>query len=221
VTHTLRSKEEAFDYRYFPEPDLVPLEPDAAWIERLRSELPELPGARRERLAAELGLTPEQAAFVGASRESLAYFDALLSSEVPAREAAVWMAGELARALNTAGLGISDARVTPSALAALIKLVADGTINRNTAKKVFQDAFESSGDPAGLVAERGLAQVSDESAIAAAVAQVLADNAAMVERYRNGEEKVLGALMGAAMKALKGQGKPDVVQRVLRKQLGG
>jgi aspartyl-tRNA(Asn)/glutamyl-tRNA(Gln) amidotransferase subunit B len=117
------------------------------------------------------------------------------------------MSGELARALNTAGLGIEDARVTPS-------------INRNTAKKVFQDAFESGGDPAAIVAERGLAQVSDESAIAAAVAQVLVDNAAMVERFRSGEEKVFGALMGAAMKALKGQGKPDVVQRVLRKQLG-
>ncbi|MGH2784980.1 MAG: Asp-tRNA(Asn)/Glu-tRNA(Gln) amidotransferase subunit GatB [Actinomycetota bacterium] len=219
VTKTLRSKEEAFDYRYFPEPDLVPIEPEPEWIERVRSSLPELPRARRERLAADHELTAEQAATVGASIESLTYFERLLAAGVPPRDAAVWMAGELARALNTAGLGIADSRIDAVALAALIKLVADGTINLNTAKKVFQDAFEAGTDPSGLVAERGLAQVSDEGPIKAAIADVLAAHPSEVERFHAGEEKVVGFLMGQAMRALKGQGKPDVVQRLLREAL--
>ncbi|MFY9585838.1 MAG: Asp-tRNA(Asn)/Glu-tRNA(Gln) amidotransferase subunit GatB, partial [Actinomycetota bacterium] len=157
VTKTLRSKEEAFDYRYFPEPDLVPIEPDGAWIDRLRGALPELPAARRARLISDHGLTTEQAAIVGGSSASLAYFDELLAAGVPARDAAVWMAGELARALNTAALGIDDARVSAVGLAGLIGLVRDGTINLNTAKKVFQDAFDAGTDPAPLVTERGLA----------------------------------------------------------------
>ncbi|HJR19380.1 MAG TPA: Asp-tRNA(Asn)/Glu-tRNA(Gln) amidotransferase subunit GatB [Actinomycetota bacterium] len=221
VTSTLRSKEEAFDYRYFPEPDLVPIEPEKEWIEGLRASLPELPRARRERLAADHELTAEQAATVGASTESLAYFERLLASGIAPRDAAVWMAGELARALNTAGLGIAESRIEAAALAALIKLVSDGTINLNTAKKVFQDAFEAGTDPSALVAERGLAQVSDEGPIKAAIAEVLAANQKEVERFRAGEEKVVGFLMGQAMKALKGQGKPDVVQRLLREALGG
>ena len=221
VTKTLRSKEEAFDYRYFPEPDLVPIDPDPAWVDGLRSGLPELPRARRERLVSTHELTAEQAAIVGASTDSLAYFDRLLAAGVPPRDAAVWMAGELARALNTAGLGIAESRIDAAALAALIKLVADGTINLNTAKKVFQDAFESGADPSALVAERGLGQVSDEGPIKAAIAEVLAANPKEVERFRAGEEKVVGFLMGQTMKALKGQGKPDVVQRLLREALAG
>ncbi len=221
VTTTLRSKEEAFDYRYFPEPDLVPIEPEPAWIERLRTGLPELPGTRRSRLVADHGLTLEQAAIAGASRASLSYFDELLAAGVSPREAAVWMAGELARALNTAGLGIGETRITAAQLAALIALVGDETINLNTAKKVFQEAFSSGVDPTRIVAERGLAQVSDEGPIKAAIAEVLAANPNEVERFRAGEEKVVGFLMGQTMKALKGQGKPDVVQRLLRETLSG
>ena len=219
VTKTLRSKEEAFDYRYFPEPDLVPIEPEREWVERLRSALPELPAARRGRIAADHGLTDDQAALVGASGASLAYFDGLLAAGIDPREAAVWMTGELARALNTAGVSIDEARIGAPALAKLIALVRDGTINRNTAKKVFQDAFAAGADPVALVSERGLAQVSDESAIASVVAEVLAANAAMVDRLRAGEEKLFNALFGQVMKALKGQGNPDAVRRVLRSTL--
>jgi len=221
VTKTLRSKEEAFDYRYFPEPDLVPIEPDTAWIDRLRASLPELPAARRARLATTHGLTAEQSAIVGGSSAALEYFDDVLGAGVDPREAAVWMAGELARALNTAGVGIEETRISPAQLAGLIALVRDDTINLNTAKRVFQDAFESGVDPANLVAERGLAQVSDESAIAGVIDEVLASNASEVVRYRSGEDKVFGFLMGQAMKALKGQGKPDTVQRILRRALDG
>lgn len=219
VTKTLRSKEEAFDYRYFPEPDLVPIEPDPAWVTRLRSALPELPTARRQRLVAEHGLTDEHAAIVGASRASLAYFDDLLAAGVVPREAAVWMAGELARALNAAGLTIEEARVSPAGLAGLIALVRDGAINRNTAKKVFQDAFDVGADPSMMVAEQGLAQVSDASAIDAVVDRVLAENPAEVARYRAGEEKVFNFLVGQAMRALQGKGKPDAVKASLERAL--
>ena len=215
VTKTLRSKEEAFDYRYFPEPDLVPVEPDTAWIEALRSSLPELPTARRARLATDHGLTVEQAAIVGGSVDALKYFDELLAAGVEPRDAAVWMAGGLAHELNVAGLGVADSRVTPAGLAGLIRLVREEKINLNTAKKVFKDAFEEDADPAALVAERGLEQVSDESALTGAIAKVLAANAAEVERFKSGEEKVFGFLMGQVMKELKGQGKPEAVKRLL------
>jgi aspartyl-tRNA(Asn)/glutamyl-tRNA(Gln) amidotransferase subunit B len=131
----------------------------------------------------------------------------------------VWMAGELARALNTAGVGIEETRISPAQLAGLIALVRDDTINRNTAKKVFQDAFEAGADPVSLVSERNLGQVSDESAIASIVETVLTENVGEVERYRAGEEKVFGFLMGQVMKALKGQGKPDAVREVLSRAL--
>jgi aspartyl-tRNA(Asn)/glutamyl-tRNA(Gln) amidotransferase subunit B len=221
VTKTLRSKEEAFDYRYFPEPDLVPIEPARDWVDRLRTALPELPPARRARIAAEHSLTAEQSAIVGASSASLGYFDELLAAGAEPRDAAVWMSGELARALNTAALSIEDARIPPAGLARLIELVRDGTINLNTAKKVFQDAFSSGADPASMVAEKGLGQVSDTSEIALVVAEVLSENAAMVERFRSGEEKLFNALFGQVMKALKGRGNPDGVKDALRKALGG
>jgi aspartyl-tRNA(Asn)/glutamyl-tRNA(Gln) amidotransferase subunit B len=219
VTKTLRSKEEAFDYRYFPEPDLVPIEADPAWVTRLRSALPELPSARRQRLVVNHGLTDEQAAIVGASSASLTFFEDLLAAGVVPREAAVWMAGELARALNTAGLPIQEARVSASGLAGLIGLVRDGTINLNTAKKVFQDAFEAGTDPSAMVAEQGLAQVSDASSIDGVVDRVLGENPAEVARYRAGEEKVFNFLVGQVMRALEGKGKPQAVKTSLQRAL--
>src|SRR5207245_6362711 len=134
---------------------------------------------------------------------SLSYFGDVLAAGTEPREAAVWMSGELARALNTAGLSVESSRIDAPALARLIALVREGRINLNTAKKVFQEAFASGTDPAGLVAERGLEQVSDASAIASVVAAVLAANAAEFERYRAGEHKVFGHLMGEVMRALK------------------
>jgi len=220
-TSTMRSKEEAFDYRYFPEPDLVPIAADDAWIGRLRASLPELPRARRDRLASEHGLTAEQAVFVGASAGSVRYFEDLLAAGASAADAAKWMAGELARALNTSGHDIEDAAITPEQLAALIKAVHDGVVNLNTAKTVFLDAYDEGKDPVALIEERGLTQVSDEDAIGSIVEEVLADNAEMAARFRAGEEKVFGALMGQVMKATKGQASPPVVQKILRAKLKG
>jgi len=218
-TSTLRSKEEAFDYRYFPEPDLVPIEPDAAWIDRLRGALPELPRARRDRYISEHGLEPAMAAFVSASPASSAYFEDLLGAGVSARDAAVWMSGELARALNEHGHDIEDAVVSAAHLAGLIQAVQAGKVTLNTAKKVFLDAYEHAKEPIDVIAERGLGQVSDDAAIAAIVDQVLAENPKEVERYRTGEEKVFGFLIGQVMRATKGQAAPPVVQRVLKERL--
>jgi aspartyl-tRNA(Asn)/glutamyl-tRNA(Gln) amidotransferase subunit B len=221
TTSTLRSKEEAFDYRYFPEPDLVPIEPDAAWIDRVRASMPELPRARRDRIAAEHGFDQKQAAFIGATAASTRYFEDLLGAGVAARDAAVWMTGELARALNTAGHDIEGSTLGPAQLAALIRAVKDGVVNLNTAKKVFLDAYEQGEDPMALIEQRGLTQVSDDSAILSIVEEVLARHAHETERFRAGEEKVFGFLVGQVMKAAKGQASPQVVNEVLRRALGG
>jgi aspartyl-tRNA(Asn)/glutamyl-tRNA(Gln) amidotransferase subunit B len=219
-THSLRSKEEAFDYRYFPEPDLVPIEAGDAWVARIRERLPELPRARLVRIESEHGLTPEQASFVAATPASVAYFEALLGAGAGARDASVWMAGELARALNESGGSLEDApSVGPADLAALIAAVRDGTVSLNSAKKAFQDAFASGKTPLQVVEEKGLTQVSDDSAVAAIVDEVLAANGAEVERFRSGEEKVFKFLVGQVMKVSKGQASPQVVDRVLRARL--
>jgi aspartyl-tRNA(Asn)/glutamyl-tRNA(Gln) amidotransferase subunit B len=218
-THSLRSKEEAFDYRYFPEPDLVPIEPGESWIDEVRALLPELPRARRARIASEHDLTPEQAAFVAGSPASVQYFEALLAEGSPARDAAVWMAGELARALNTAGENIEQTRVAAKDLAVLIKAVKEDRVTLSSAKKAFQDAYAAGKKPLEIVEEKGLQQVSDDSAIAAIVDEVLAANQGEVERFRAGEEKVFKFLLGQVMKATKGQASPQVVDQVLRARL--
>jgi aspartyl-tRNA(Asn)/glutamyl-tRNA(Gln) amidotransferase subunit B len=221
VTKTLRSKEEAFDYRYFAEPDLLPIEPGDDWVKSLRGALPELPRARRERLVREHGLTPDQAAMVGASLASVRFFEETVAAGASGRDVAVWMGGELARALNAAGLEIDASRVSPGRLAGLIALVAAGTVNLNTAKRVFLRAFESGEDPSAIVEREGLAQVTDEDAIEKAVEGVIAGNAGEVERFRAGEEKVFGFLVGQAMKALKGKGNAKLVNEILRAKLAG
>ena len=221
VTKSLRSKEEAFDYRYFPEPDLLPIAAGAEWVEGLRGALPELPRARRDRLAREHGLMPDQAAFIGASLDSVRFFEETVAAGAPGRDAAVWMSGELARALNAAGLGVASSRVSPARMAALIGLVANGTINLNTAKRVFQRAFDDGDDPAAIVEREGLAQVSDTGAIEAAVDEVLSAHTDHVERFRAGEEQVAKFLMGQVMKALKGKGNPKLVDEILRRKLAG
>ena len=219
ATSTMRVKEGATDYRYFPEPDLVPIVTDAAWVDRLRAALPELPAVRRARLIAEHQLTKEQLSVVAANPVSVAYFDGLLAAGVPPRDAAIWMTGELSRALNAAGHEIGDSVVDADALAALIAAVKDGVVNLNTAKRVFARAYAEGTTPMAIIAAEGLAQVSDDGAIGAAIAEVLAGLADDVARFRAGEDKVFGFLMGQVMRALKGQGAPDAVQRILREQL--
>ncbi|HEX6207691.1 MAG TPA: Asp-tRNA(Asn)/Glu-tRNA(Gln) amidotransferase subunit GatB [Actinomycetota bacterium] len=217
-TSSMRSKEEAFDYRYFPDPDLSPLEPEAERVDRLRSELPELPAARRARLESELGVPAAQAAQVveqGWDR----FLREAVAAGADAKGAANWMTGDLAALLNEAGIELGQAKVSPKHLADLVRLVADGTISTAGAKQVLAEMFASGADAEAVVEERGLAQISDESALGAIVDEVIADNPDPVEQFRGGKEGVIGFLVGQVMQRSKGAANPQEAQRLLRERL--
>jgi aspartyl-tRNA(Asn)/glutamyl-tRNA(Gln) amidotransferase subunit B len=223
-TRAMRSKEDAHDYRYFPEPDLPPVLVDEETVARVRAALPELPRARAKRWQQELGLSAYDAENLVAEREVAELFDATLArygaSPEQAKKVANWLTGEAARLANETGAPPSAWKLAPDALAALLKLVDAGTIGGPGAKQVFEALFRDGGDPAEIVRAKGLAQVSDESAIEAVVDRVLAANAAEVERYRGGNQKLMGFFVGQVMKEMKGKGNPAVVNALLRKKLG-
>ncbi len=223
-TRSMRSKEEAHDYRYFPEPDLPPLLVEEALVERIRKELPELPRARANRYQASLGLSAYDAGLLVAEREVAEFFDAALAAYGTGAEAAKkvanWTSGEVARLANERGEAPAAWKLTPAKLAAVLRLVDAGTIGGPGAKQVVEALFASGGDPEEIVRARGLAQVSDEGAIEAAVDQVVAASPAEVERYRAGNKKLLGFFVGQVMKAMKGKGNPALVNALVRKKLG-
>ena len=224
-TRSMRSKEEAHDYRYFPEPDLPPLLLDEAFVEAVRSTLPELPRARAARYQRELGLSAYDAGLLTADRGLADFFDAALERTGKGAEAAKkvanWLNGEAARLANETGLGPGDWKLTPAKLAALLGLLDAGTLGGPGAKQVFEEVFRTGADPAEVVERKGLAQVTDESAIEAAVDEALAASPAEVARYRAGDKKLLGFFVGRVMKAMKGTGNPAVVNALLKKKLGG
>jgi len=225
----MRSKEDAHDYRYFPDPDLLPLEIDDAFIEACRASLPELPDAKRQRYETALGLTPYLAGVLTAEVDTARWFEVLLSetaivarkSEADvAKQAANWLTSELFGALNRLGRSLDDSPVSPAQAAELLGLVADSTISGSIAKQVFEKMLET-GESAGAIVERdGLKQNSDTGAIEAAVAKVLADNADKVEQYRGGKEALFGFFVGQTMKAMQGKANPQVVNELLKKTLG-
>jgi aspartyl-tRNA(Asn)/glutamyl-tRNA(Gln) amidotransferase subunit B len=219
TTHTLRSKEEAFDYRYFPEPDLPPLEPDPAWVERLRAELPELPAAKRARYERELGLPPEQAVILAGSSATAAFFEEALALGAEPRAAANWITQDLAGMLNKAKVELAEAKVTPRHLAELIRLVAEGTISVTGAKQALEVAVETGEEIEAIVEARGLRQVTDTGALAAWVEEVIAENPGPVEQFRAGKEGVLGFLVGQVMKRSGGAADPRAVNELLRERL--
>jgi aspartyl-tRNA(Asn)/glutamyl-tRNA(Gln) amidotransferase subunit B len=224
VTVVQRVKESADDYRYFPEPDLPVVEIDAAWVERERAALPELPDAKRERFMRDLGLSRYDAALLVADRAVADYYEAALSAGGDPKQVANYLTGDVFRQMNLEGREREDIgalKLTPQALAELVRLVQDGVIHHGVAKKLLVTLYEQGGDPAALVEAQGLAQVSDEGALGAVVDQVLAENPAEVARYLAGEEKLIKFLMGAAMRALRGQGDPAVIQRLLSERLAG
>ena len=221
MTRSMRGKEEAHDYRYFPDPDLVPLVISQEWIERSRAALPELPEAKKQRFIDVLGLSAADAEMLVADRATADYFEACLALHSDAKTCANWVMGELARYLNDSGLHISAAPVTPELLAGILKRIADNTISGNIAKKVFE-AMWASGDSADTIIEKqGLKQVTDTGAIEAIIDEVLANSAAQVEQYRGGNEKVFGFFVGQVMKASKGKANPAVVNDLLKKKLQG
>jgi aspartyl-tRNA(Asn)/glutamyl-tRNA(Gln) amidotransferase subunit B len=219
-TYHMRSKETSDDYRYFPEPDLPPLRVDAAWLARIRGELPELPAARRARYEQELGLSAYDAAVLTADADAGRLFEATLAAApgTEAKPVANWVTGDYLRLRNAA----EDRAVTiePAQLAALVRLVADGSINRGSAREVLEAHAESGETVDAIVARLGLRQISDSAAIGPIVADVLAANPAAVADYRAGKPQAIGFLVGQVMKATRGQANAAIVQAALREQLG-
>jgi aspartyl-tRNA(Asn)/glutamyl-tRNA(Gln) amidotransferase subunit B len=221
-TVTQRSKEEANDYRYFPEPDLPPLRPSVEWVETLRARLPELPAARRRRYVDELGLSAYDAGVLGAEVSLGDYFDAVVATGVPAKAAANWVTGEFSRLLNqhaAEGLRARDVALRPEDLAELVADVEAGRVSAATAKTVLARCFESGEAPRVVIQREGLAQVSDSVVIAEAVDAVLRDEAAAVGEYRSGKQQVYGYLVGKVMAHLQGKADARLVNEELRRRL--
>jgi aspartyl-tRNA(Asn)/glutamyl-tRNA(Gln) amidotransferase subunit B len=219
TTQPMRSKEQAHDYRYFPEPDLVPLNIDAAWLDRVRADMPELPRARRERFQRTLSLTAYDAGVLTATREIADFFEAACSGYSQPKTVANWVANELLGRLNGAGKSIGESPVTAAQLQALLRLIDDGTISGKIAKEVFDEMFSGGKDAAAIVAEKGLQQVSDTGELEEACRRVIAANAKIVEDFRGGKERAFGALVGGVMKETRGKANPAVVNDLLRKVL--
>ena len=228
-TRSLRSKEDAHDYRYFPDPDLLPLELSAQFIEECRQSLPELPDAKRGRYEQHLGLSPYNASVITAEADTARWFEALLAEsalkqerpeEQVAKAASNWLISDLFGALNRLDRSIEDSPVSPEQGAELLALVADGTISGTLAKQVFEIMLETGQDPGRIVEERGLKQTSDSGAIEEAIAGVLAANADKVAEYRSGKDKLFGFFVGQTMRAMAGKGNPQVVNELLKKALG-
>ena len=216
----MRSKEHAHDYRYFPEPDLVPLLIGAEWRERVRRQMPELPGSRRARFIQSYGLREYDAEVLTATRETGDYFEKAAATSGDPRAAANWVMGDLAAALKEAGIEISAAPVSAAQLGELIALIAKGEISGKLAKDVFAKMF-ASGESAGAIVEReGLKQISDTGALAKIVDEVLAANPKQVEQYKGGKASVFGFFVGQVMKASRGQANPGTVNQLLKERLG-
>jgi aspartyl-tRNA(Asn)/glutamyl-tRNA(Gln) amidotransferase subunit B len=219
-TVPMRSKEEAHDYRYFPEPDLPPLAVNAEWIEEARRSLPELPAVRRRRLASEYGLPPYDAGVLTEEREVADYFEAAARSCGNAKAASNWVMTEVLRKVKEGDGGVAACPVGPEALAGLVKLIDEGTISGRIAKDVFERMW-ATGEEAGAIVEReGLTQLSDDSALEALVAEVVASSPAQAASYRGGKEAALGWFVGQVMKRTGGRANPQRVNVLLRKALG-
>jgi aspartyl-tRNA(Asn)/glutamyl-tRNA(Gln) amidotransferase subunit B len=224
-TRSLRSKEEAHDYRYFPDPDLLPLDLSDQFLEECRESLPELPDAKRHRYETELGLSAYNASVLTAEVETARWFERLLAATGKAgpeigRAASNWVISDLFGALNRLGRTIADSPVSPEQGAQLLSLVADGTLSGTLSKQVFEIMLETGDDPVKIVEERGLKQTSDTGAIEAVIADVLAANEDKVAEYRSGKDKLFGFFVGQTMKAMQGKANPGVVNELLKKALG-
>ena len=218
-TRAMRGKEEANDYRYFPDPDLLPVVLSREYVERIRGELPELPDARRSRFESEFALNEPDARRLTESRDVADYYEAVAKSSGQPKLAANWVTGELAAALHRADLDITHCPVDPDALATLIVRIVDGTLSGKMAKEVFEAVWRREGSPDSVIARRGLAQISDTGAIEALVDEVIASHPAQVAQFRAGKEKVLGFFVGQVMKMTRGQANPAKVNQALRRKL--
>jgi len=219
ITQSMRSKEEAHDYRYFPEPDLVPVVVSEEWINEIKKTMPELPDQKIERFIKDYALPEYDADILTAEKELAEWFEEAVKESRKPKEVSNWIMVELLRLLNEEGKEIRDCNVKPSQLAELIELVSKGTINRNTAKDVFEEMYKTGKNASEIVKEKGLVQISDENVIIEAIREVIAKNTKEVERYRAGEEKLIGFFVGQVMKLTKGKANPKIVNELVVKLL--
>jgi aspartyl-tRNA(Asn)/glutamyl-tRNA(Gln) amidotransferase subunit B len=221
-TRSMRSKEEANDYRYFPDPDLLPVALDAAFIESVRATLPELPDQKAARLVSQYGLPAYDAGVLTASRELADYYEAVVrAAPADAKLAANWVMGELAAALNKESLEVTSTRLTAARLAGLLKRISDQTISGKLAKEVFEAMWSGGADADAVIAERGLRQITDSAAIERVIDEVMQGNPGQLAEYRAGKEKLFGFFVGQVMKATGGKANPAQLNELLRRKLGG
>jgi len=219
VTQPMRSKEEAHDYRYFPEPDLVPLRIGQEWVERVRQDLPELPDARRQRFVTHYGLPDYDAEVLTASKALADYYEATVRLYHQPKVVSNWVMGDVRRELNRQHHSPQQAAVTPTQLADLLRLIDEGVLSGKIAKTVFEVMYRTGKPAKTIVAEQGLVQMSDSAALEAVIIKILADNASQVADYRAGKQKVFGFFVGQTMKATQGKANPALVNELLRKFL--
>lgn len=219
VTATMRTKEVEQEYRYFPEPDLVPMIFGDEWVEKLRSELPELPLAKVERFEKQYGLSESDAEVLVESPELASFYDDCAKCSKDPKAVANWVTGEFLRLVNATGISIADTKLTPGHICGMLDLIDTGTINRNIAKTVFEDMFNTGKQAVEIVKEKALEQVTDTGAIEAAIDKVIAAHPKEVERFKGGEEKLIGFFVGQVMRESKGKANPGVVNKILKDKL--
>ena len=219
-TAVMRSKEEAHDYRYFPDPDLVPLKLDDKWIDEFRANLPELPAVRTKRFVSDYGLPEYDATILTASKGMADYFEVCAKQFNQPKTVSNWVMGELMRELNNSGTAISASPITPERLVSLLQIVDKGTISLKVAREIFPELYSSGKTPEQIVQEKGLTQVSDEGALAKIIEEVLSKNPGQVAQFKEGKQQVLGFLVGQVMKASGGKANPGKVNELLKKKLG-
>lgn len=220
VLRAMRTKEESDDYRYFPDPDLVPVVVDEAWVERVQSQIPELPDAKRARFATSYDMAADQIEVLTADRDIADYFEATVAAGAGSRQATNWIQGDILRVLNDRKIVIADLRLSPQHLAELIALIDKGDISTTIGRTVFDDMVKTGGDPASIVAQKGLVQISDADELHGVIDQIIADNPAEVTRFQDGDKRLMGFFMGQLMKATRGQANPRKASQLLMEKLG-
>jgi aspartyl-tRNA(Asn)/glutamyl-tRNA(Gln) amidotransferase subunit B len=219
-TILMRVKEGSDDYRYFPEPDLVPLHIDEEWKERVRAEIPELPDARKERYVKDLGLPAYDAMVLTLTKEMSDFFEETVQAGGDAKQSANWLMGEVSAYLNANQVELEDAALTPAGLAGMISLIEKGTISSKIAKTVFKELIENGGDPEEIVKAKGLVQISDEGELGKIVSGIMDNNPQSIEDYKNGKDKAIGFLVGQVMKETKGKANPQMVNKLIMEEMG-
>jgi aspartyl-tRNA(Asn)/glutamyl-tRNA(Gln) amidotransferase subunit B len=219
VTHSMRGKEEAHDYRYFPDPDLVPIVISDTWIDEVKNDLPELPLEKRERFVSVYQIPPYDAGVLTSSRSLADYFEAVARVSGKPKVASNWIMGDVLRFLNEDKKDIKACPVSPESLAEMILLIEEGAISGKMAKEVIEDMYRTGRGPRQIVEEKGLVQITDEGALKKAIEEVLAANPGQLEQYRDGREKLFGFFVGQVMKATRGKANPALVNTLLKKML--